>query len=81
MITCEGLPAVLHIPVASLRSDKANDDISFLCLDSNVLDIGLIGDALIVSTDNIHKSGSTMDVDSSEVSLARPRHNIGMVAC
>jgi hypothetical protein len=63
------LPAVLHIPVASLRSEKANDDMSFICLDGNALDVGLIGDALIVSTDNIHKSGSTTDVDTSEVSV------------
>ena len=58
----------MHIPVASLRSEKANEDVSFLCLDRNVLDVGLIGDALIVSTDNIHQSGSTTEIDSSDVS-------------
>jgi hypothetical protein len=55
--------------VASLRSDKASDDMSFICLDGNALDIGLIGDALIVSTDNIHRSGSTTDIDTREVSI------------
>ena len=63
VVTVEGVPAVLHVPVASLRSEKANDEISFLPLNGNVLDIGLIGDAMIVSLDNIHQSGSITDID------------------
>ena len=54
---------MLHIPTSALRSQKANDEMSFLPLNGNVLDIGLIGDAMIVSLDNIHASGSTTDID------------------
>lgn len=76
MVTCEGIPAIIHVPVASLRTDKASEDISFLPLDGNALDIGLIGDALIVSTDNIHQPGSTSEIDSSEVNSSTIIHDI-----
>lgn len=66
LITVEGIPAVLHIPVASLRGANAAGDISFLPLDGNVLDIALIGDTMIVSTDNIHQPGSITDIDSRD---------------
>jgi tRNA (guanine-N(7)-)-methyltransferase subunit TRM82 len=66
LITVEGIPAVLHIPVASLRGEKAASDISFLPLDGNVLGIALIGDTMIVSMDNIHQPGSITEIDSRD---------------
>ncbi|KIW00972.1 uncharacterized protein PV09_07494 [Verruconis gallopava] len=71
LITCEGVPAVLYIPVAALHNEDAQGEISFLPLDGNPLDVVSTGNTLLVSTDNIHCAGSTTDIETSEA--FRPR--------
>jgi hypothetical protein len=50
--------------------DRNSEDISFIPLNGNPLDITFTCNTAIISTDNIHQAGSTTEIDSSEVSMA-----------
>jgi hypothetical protein len=61
------------MPIATLRTDKDSQDISFIPLNGNPLDVAFTGNTIIVSTDNIHEAGSATDIDGSEVCPLRLR--------
>jgi tRNA (guanine-N(7)-)-methyltransferase subunit TRM82 len=67
LIACEGVPALFHFPVLSLRHESGGEDIGYIPLIGNPLAITIVNNIIIVSTDTIHEPGSTTDVDSSEV--------------
>jgi hypothetical protein len=66
LIACEGVPAILHIPVATLSTDRDSEDISFIPVDGNPLDIATTGNTILISTDTIHEPGSISNINSSE---------------
>ncbi|KAE9967487.1 hypothetical protein BLS_006342 [Venturia inaequalis] len=68
LIAIEGLPALFHFPIPSLRTEKGGEDIGYIPLPSNILDITQLRNTntLIISVDNIHEPSSTTIVDSSE---------------
>lgn len=68
LFTCEGVPAIFHFPISSLHVERGGRDIGFIPLEGNPLALAFSGNTIIVSTDNIHKAGSTTDVDPSDVS-------------
>jgi tRNA (guanine-N(7)-)-methyltransferase subunit TRM82 len=69
LISIEGLPALFHFPISSLRTEHGGEDIGYLPLPGNCLDIVQLRNTntLVVSVDTIHEAGSTTVVDSSEV--------------
>jgi tRNA (guanine-N(7)-)-methyltransferase subunit TRM82 len=67
LVTCEGIPAIFHLPVASLRDSKEHA-IGFIPLAGNPLDITVVDGGIIVSVDTIHEPGSITIVDQGEVS-------------
>ncbi|QDS67902.1 hypothetical protein FKW77_008290 [Venturia effusa] len=68
LIAIEGLPALFHFPISSLRTETGGEDIGYIPLPSNILDVTQMRNTntLIVSVDNIHEAGSVTIVDSSD---------------
>ncbi|KAF2435816.1 hypothetical protein EJ08DRAFT_579631 [Tothia fuscella] len=67
LIAVEGVPALFHLPVTSLRDEKEHV-IGFIPLVGNPLDLTVLDGGIIISVDTIHEPGSTSDIDASEVS-------------
>ena len=65
----EGVPALFFCSVSDLP--KEDCPISFVSLPGNLLDIAVIDDLIIASVDNIHKAGSTSEVDENNVPFKR----------
>ena len=70
MVCCEGVPALFIISAAELtiNHDQIAANIEVLTLGGNPLALAVFDHSIVVSTDSLHKPGSTTDI-RKELSL------------
>ena len=63
MIACEGVPAILHIPVNQL-CNRENPKFNIESLQGNVLDVAVMANTVVAAIDNIHRPWSKSAMQS-----------------